>query len=57
MEIKEHTPYANDLQKVLDKYLTILAITFGFTWKTPPHDLARRIMNHIHEFKPSNEGG
>ena len=58
--ILEHSERATDIHFYLDNSLRQVAETWEFTWKTPTHDLARRLMNHIMEFKQAElfeEGG
>lgn len=57
MEIKEYTQMSNFIHVSLERVLLTVSKTWGFKWKTPPHDIARRLMNHIKEFLPFNEGG
>ena len=57
MEIDEHTQMSNYIHVSLERVLLSVSRIWGITWKTPPHDIARQLMNHIEEFKPCNEGG
>lgn len=50
--ILEYSDKATNVEHYLENGLGEVAAVFGFTWKTPPHDLARQLMNHIVEFQP-----
>lgn len=50
--ILEYSERDKDVQYYLENSLEQVATTWEFTWKTPPHDLARQLMNHIVEFQP-----
>lgn len=49
--ILEHSTRAVDVQYYLEESLKQVSQAWEFTWKTPPHDLARQLMDHIVEFK------
>lgn len=58
--ILEYSDLSNSIQMDLVDHLEAVAFERGFDWKTPPYDLARRLMNHIVGFKQANlfeEGG
>lgn len=51
--------YSEKAQAIMDHigFLLMWAeIDYGITLKSPKHDIARRFMNEILEFKPAKEG-
>lgn len=54
--IQEHTFRSNDIQCDMEILLALLAAGHRFNWTGPLHDLVRRLMNEVHEFKPLEEG-
>jgi len=53
--IHEHTEHSNDIQSRIQLMLLIISVNFQFTWTAPLHDIVRRLMNEVLEFKPAAE--
>lgn len=41
----------NDIRKHLEERLNAIAGVYNLSWKTPPHDIARWIINEIVELE------
>lgn len=53
--IQEYTERSIDIQSRIQLMLLIISVNFQFTWTAPLHDIVRRLMNEVHEFKPAAE--
>lgn len=53
--IQEYSGRSMEIQNDIEELLAMLAIAHRFNWLGPLHDLVRRLMNEVAEFKP--EGG
>lgn len=53
--IKEYSDRDREIQLDLEDFLNTLARAHFFNWTAPTHDIVRRLMNEVHEFKPAAE--
>lgn len=54
-DIQEYTARSNEIQHDLEVLLASYAYVCEFNWTAPLHDIVRRLMNEVHEFKPQDE--
>ena len=45
-----------DIRKFIEMFLVVLMLNYEVTLKEPAHDVARRFLNEIVEFKTIEEG-
>lgn len=50
--IEEDSDRSNDIQYDLEELLALAASAYMFNWTAPLHDIVRRLMNEVAEFKP-----
>ena len=53
--IPEYSDRSTEIQLDIEDLLNMVARAHFFNWTAPTHDIVRRLMNEVHEFKP--EGG
>ncbi|MBA7603968.1 hypothetical protein ES703_11086 [subsurface metagenome] len=53
--INEHSPRDREIQLDLEDLLNMVARAHYFNWQAPTHDIVRRLMNEVHEFRPAEE--
>lgn len=51
----EHSEKAQDLMLYIEIFLSEQATKYKITFKSPYHDMSRRFLNEIIEFKPGEE--
>jgi hypothetical protein len=51
MTFHEHDVIGKEIALVFEKHLAKVELVFGITFRTPLHDIARRLLNEIVEFK------
>ena len=53
--IREYSDRDREIQLDLEDLLNCAAFFYLFNWTAPTHDIVRRLMNEVHEFKPAAE--
>lgn len=53
--IQEYSDLDREIQLDLEDLLNMIARAHNFNWTCPTHDIVRRLMNEVHEFKPVAE--
>lgn len=53
--IKEYSDLDRQIRLDLKDLLNMIARAHNFNWTAPTHDIVRRLMNEVHEFKPIQE--
>lgn len=53
---KEYEAKGLQIIDVFEVMLMSVAVSYAFTFHSSPHDIARRLLNEIVEFKPLGEG-
>jgi len=52
INIPEDSPRDREIQLDLEDVLNSMARAHFFNWTAPTHDIVRRLMNEVREFKP-----
>lgn len=55
MGFDEHSEKGQEIIKAVEIYLGAVALEFNVSFKDPHHDIARRFLNEIEEFKATEE--
>jgi len=51
----EHSETAKDIMRFFEMCLIVATGNWDISYKTPAHDMARKILNEILEFQPASE--